>query len=141
MIIILGKTCSGKDTLLNELTKFGYHKLITYREKLFCDSATEDFELSDNKTIVILTPNEYKDFLSRSNIKHTSIYLYANNSTIKERLLIRGDNKDEASRRILQDNIDFKGVENIVNKIIYNNKNTNLNDVVNNILQYLEKRE
>lgn len=136
MIIILGKTCSGKDTLINELIKLGCHK-----GKRYYGSSIEDFSVSDNKTIVIFTPSDYKDFLSKTNVNHISIYLYANNSTIKERLLIRGDNKDEANSKILQDNIDFKGVENIVDKIIYNNKNTKLNDVVNNILQYLEKRE
>lgn len=30
MILLLGKTCSGKDTILNEIVKLGYKKLVTY---------------------------------------------------------------------------------------------------------------
>lgn len=30
MIILTGKSCSGKDTILKELTKLGYQKIITY---------------------------------------------------------------------------------------------------------------
>lgn len=63
--------------------------------------------------------------------------MYANNLTIKERLVKRGDRKEEAERRLKQDNIDFKGVENMVDKIIYNNSNDSIDNVVNKLLAYL----
>ena len=67
------------------------------------------------------------------------IYIYANNATIKERLRSRGDDKSEAQRRLEHDNSDFKGVENEVDKIFYNNKGNNIDDVVNKIVAWLEK--
>lgn len=67
-----------------------------------------------------------------------TIYIYANNSTIKKRLKKRGDDEKEAQRRIDEDNIDFKGVENMVDKIVYNNNGTYIDDVVNKILKYVE---
>ncbi len=30
MILLIGKTCSGKDTILNEIIKLGYKKIVTY---------------------------------------------------------------------------------------------------------------
>lgn len=30
MILLIGKTCSGKDTILNEIVKLGYKKIVTY---------------------------------------------------------------------------------------------------------------
>ena len=29
MIILVGKSCSGKDTVVKELTKMGYNKIVT----------------------------------------------------------------------------------------------------------------
>lgn len=179
MIIIIGKTASGKDTILNELIKHGYHKMVTYttrpmrpgevqdknnhfisednflemiRKGLFLEhksyktidgtwyygSLINDYENSDERTVIILNPDGYKELLKKTNISHKSIYIYANNSTIKERLKKRGDKKEEAERRMKQDNIDFKGIENMVDKIIYNNSGKDINDVVQSILNYIE---
>ena len=101
-------------------------------------SSKESYINSNDKTIIILTPDGYRDVLSTLDQKITAIYIYANNQTIKERLKKRGDNKEEADRRLLHDNEDFKGVENIVDKIVYNNKSNNIDDVVNTIMKYLE---
>ena len=30
MILLMGKTCSGKDTILNKIVKLGYKKLVAY---------------------------------------------------------------------------------------------------------------
>lgn len=181
MIIIIGKTASGKDTILNELIKHGYHKMIIYTtrpmrvgeiqdktyhfisENKFLDmvnkglfleyksyktvdgtwyygSLIDDYENSDDKTIIILNPYGYKELLKITNISHKAIYIYANNLTIKERLAKRGDKKEEADRRLKQDNIDFKGIENMVDKIIYNNSNDNIGNIVNKILDYLSHK-
>lgn len=181
MVIIMGKTSSGKDTIVNELiSKHGSRKCITYttrpmrdgekqdityhfitedkfkqkiREDFFAEYksyntefgiwyygvALEDIEKADDKTVIILTPDGYRDIIKKVKNKPKSIYIYANNSTIKERLINRGDDPKEAQRRLEHDNLDFKGIETEVDKIIYNNKGTDINDVVNKILKYLEE--
>ena len=177
----MGKTSSGKDTIVNELIfKYGFRKCVTYttrpmrdgekqdityhfiteddfkqkiREDFFVEYksydtefgiwyygvALEDVENADDKTVIILTPDGYRDVIKKVKNKPKSIYIYANNSTIKERLINRGDNPKEAQRRLEHDNIDFKDVETEVDKIVYNNKGSNINDVVNKILKYLEE--
>ena len=181
MVIIMGKTSCGKDTVVNELiTKHGFRKCVTYttrpmrdgekqdityhfiteddfkqkiRENFFAEYksydtefgfwyygvALEDVENADDKTVIILTPDGYRDVIKKVKNKLKSIYIYANNSTIKERLINRGDDPKEAQRRLEHDNIDFKDVETEVDKIVYNNKGSNINDTVNKILKYLEE--
>lgn len=178
MLIVLGKTASGKDTIVNELvSKHGFKKVVTYttrpmRKKEIPDvtyhyiseqeflekvqkgffaeykaykteegiwyygSAIQDYTNADEKCVIILTPSGLKDIL-KLKIEFSSIYVYANNLTIKERLVKRGDRKEEAERRLKQDNIDFKSVENMVDKIIYNNSNDSIDNVVNKLLAYL----
>ena len=68
-------------------------------------------------------------FINSSNIQ--------NNQTIKKRLIKRGDDLKEAERRVSHDNDDFKGIENEVDKIVYNNDGTNIDDVVQKILKYM----
>lgn len=180
MTILIGKTASGKDSILNKLVnEHGYMKTTTFttrpmregeiqdityhfitdeefdkkvNEGFFAEyktyntafgvwkygSSKESYVKSDNKTVIILTPDGYRDILEALDEKPTAIYIYANNQTIKERLKKRGDNKEEAERRLLHDNEDFNGVENMVDKIVYNNKSNNIDDVVNTILRYLE---
>lgn len=181
MLIILGKTASGKDTILNELVKHGFRKMITYttrptrpgemqdktyhfisedeflemvRKGLFLEykpyetvngtwyygSLIKDYKKADDDTVVILNPDGYKDFLEKINLPHKSIYLYSNNNSIKERLIKRGDKKEEAERRLKQDNADFNGIENMVDKILYNNSNDNIENIVNKILTYLRNK-
>lgn len=180
MVTILGKTNSGKDSIVNKLVnEHGFKRAITYttrpmrdgeiqdvtyhfitdeefdkkvNEGFFAEyktyktafgvwkygSSKESYIKSDNKTVIILTPDGYRDILETLDEKPTAIYIYANNQTIKERLKKRGDNKEEAERRLIHDNEDFKGVENMVDKIVYNNRSNNIDDVVNTILWYLE---
>ena len=181
MLVIIAKTASGKDTIVNELiSKHGFRKCITYTTRPMRDGeiqdityhfiteddfkqkvkndffaeyklyntefglwyygvALEDIEKADDNTIVILTPDGYRDIIKKIKNNPKSIYIYANNSTIKERLVNRGDDPKEAQRRLEHDNLDFKGIETEVDKIIYNNKGTDINDVVNKILKYLEE--
>lgn len=180
MIVLIGKSASGKDTILNRLVGNGYKKMITYttrpmrngeiqdktyhfiseedfKQKVddgffaewksyittegvwYYGSATEDYEKSDDKTIIILTPDGYRDVVEVLKNKPKSIYIYANNATIKERLQKRGDDKDEAARRIKHDNEDFKGVDQLVDRIVYNNREAKINDVVTIIENVLYK--
>lgn len=180
MIILIGKTASGKTVIREELIRRGYSGIITYTSrpvrkgekqdvtyhfiseeefkqkiandffaeyktydtvfgKWYYGSALEDLENADEKSVIILTPDGYRDVVDKLSKKPISIYIYANNSTIKKRLKKRGDNKEEAQRRIEHDNEDFKDVENMVDKIVYNNDGTDINDVVDKILKYLEE--
>lgn len=180
-IIIIGKTSSGKTSIVNELvSKHNFKKIVTFtsrpKRKREVDSidyhfitkeefknkidegffaewkayttvegiwyygtALEDLENAENNSVIILTPDGFREVKDKLGDAITSIYIYANNSTIKKRLIARGDNPEEAKRRLEQDNEDFKGVENEVDRIVYNNDGTNINDVVNKILEFLEE--
>lgn len=180
ILILLGKTASGKDKTVNKLVnEYNFKKIITYTtrpmrkdeiqdvtyhyiseddfknkisEGFFAEwktyvtkfgewyygTALKDMEKADDKSVIILTPDGYKDVIEQLSTKHKSIYIYANNTTIKKRLIERGDNSREAQRRLEQDNVDFKGIENKVNKIVYNNDGANIEDVIGKILEFLE---
>ena len=178
LIVLLGRSCSGKDTICNELTKLEFHRIVTtttrpmrdgeingytynfVSDEEFQKKIDEDFFLeyktytvadgsvwyygspkqdfySDKDSIVILTPDGYRDFL-KFNIPHKSIYVYSNVDTIKKRLMARGDNKDEAERRVAHDIKDFKGIENEVDYIVYNNDGFDINLVVEEILKKIK---
>lgn len=92
----------------------------------------------EKDSVIILSPSSYRSLLKNGyNLK--SIYIYTNNQTIKNRISKRMDDKEEANRRIATDMNDFKGIEQEVDKIVYNNDGTSINDVVNNIISCLEK--
>ena len=96
-------------------------------------TSLEDLENADDKSVIILTPDGYRDVINKLTRRPISIYLYANNQTIKKRLIKRGDDPKEAERRVSHDNDDFKGIENEVDKIIYNNDGTDINNVMQKI--------
>ena len=102
-------------------------------------TAMEDLEKADDKTVVILTPDGYRDIKGKVDCKVVSIYLYANNATIKKRLMVRGDDPKEAERRVLHDNEDFKGIENEVDRIVYNNESDTIDGAVQKILKYVSE--
>ena len=99
-------------------------------------TAIDDIEGND-KSILIITPDGYRDIIARLGYKPRSIYLYANNETILKRLQNRGDNREEAMRRVEHDNRDFKDVTLLADKIVYNNAHDKLDDVVNKIIEYI----
>lgn len=97
---------------------------------------------TDEDRIIILNPDGFhqiKKILEPEKVK--SIYVYSNIKTIRNRLKKRGDKKEEAERRIGHDLIDFKGLENEVDKIVYNNEDDNLDDVVQKILSYITENK
>ena len=102
-------------------------------------TALVDLENADDKSVIILTPDGYRDVVNKLSKKPISIYLYANNATIKKRLKKRGDDQKEAERRILHDNEDFKGIENEVDKIVYNNESDTIDGVIQKILKYVSE--
>lgn len=103
-------------------------------------SPLDEISRSDNKSIVILTPDGYRDIKDELD-DHVAIYIYANNKTIRSRLSNRGDKKEEADRRIKQDNKDFKDAEFLADRIFYNNKDKDIGDLVDEICKYLKTRE
>ena len=183
MVIILGKTCSGKDTIVNNLIDLhGFKKIVTsttrpmrkgekqdvtyhflseedFKQKIdegyfveyktydtefgewYYGTSLEDLENADDKSVIILTPDGYRDVVKKLSNRPTAIYIYANNATIKKRLLKRGDNPNEAQRRLEHDNEDFKCIENEVDRIVYNNDGTNINEVVQKILDFCKEME
>ena len=179
MICILGKTASGKTSIVNKLVNLhNMHQIITYtsrpirknekqdvtyhyisednfKQKIlegffaewktyntefgvwYYGTALEDLESADDNSVIILTPAGYKDVIKRiSKNKMTSIYIHADDSTILKRLKSRGDNEDEAIRRLNSDNIDFEGIENEADYIVHND-DTNMNDVVAEIIKHI----
>lgn len=183
MIIIIGKTASGKDTVVkmlceqhickkiityttrpmreNEIDGITYHFISDeeFKQKInegffaeyksyqsefgewFYGTSEESILNSDDNSIIILTPQGYKDILSKyPNLNYKSIYLYASNRTIRKRLIERGDNKDEAARRVRHDNNDFRGIYKIVDKVICNNYNKWLEKVIKKIMWVTNKK-
>ena len=69
------------------------------------------------------------------------IYVYSNLSTIKKRRLFyrKDDNKDEIERRINSDNIDFKNADILADKIVYNNDENDLYEVIEKIISLYKK--
>lgn len=184
MLVIIGKTASGKTTLREKMVKeYGFNPIITYttrpmrkgeeegktyhyitdeefnekiKEGFFAEykeyntkkgiwkygSAKEDLINSDKSSIIILTPGGVEDIrknLPEPEIDMKIIYIYSNLSTIKRRLFYRKDNKDEIERRINSDNIDFKNADILADKIVYNNDENDLYEVIEKIISLYKK--
>lgn len=178
-IVVAGKSCSGKTTIVNKLVSIyefeiivrytnrpkrkgekdnvDYHYISTedFEQKIndgffvewkkyetvegtwYYGTAREDLENAEDNTLVILTPDGYRDVCKKLEKKPVCIYIYANNSTIKKRLISRGDDEKEAERRLKQDNKDFKDFEYEADKIFYNNSDTGINSVVERIINFV----
>lgn len=150
MLVLVGKTCTGKDTVMKELIDKGFEKIVTYTTrpsrpgesdgvtyhfiseedflekenngffaettsydtvfgKWYYGSAREDYEGEDNiKKAIILNPSGLKQLFENEVKNVVSFELCAPNDVIRRRLLLRGDNPEEAERRIVADNNDFK---------------------------------
>ena len=179
ILVISGKSASGKDLVVKKLVEKGYSRIVRYttrskrkgeqqdiayhfisdeefkqkiEEGFFAEyktyntefgvwyygTALDDLENADDKSVIVLEPQSYRDIkdeLSDKNI--ICVYLYANNSTIKKRLEHRGDNPNEVIRRMESDNEDFKGFENEVDRIVYNNDDDKIDNVLSKILKYV----
>ena len=173
MIVILGKTASGKDAICRKLIQRGFHRVVTYtsrpmrpgevqnqtyhfvskekfevliRNGLFAEyrgylttsglwyygSALEDYNrnLTD---LIVLNPTGYSKVKKIANETVISFYIDSDVEIIKKRLLKRGDDHDEAMRRIESDLKDFKGIENEVDYVIKNNGDKTLDEIADEI--------
>ncbi len=112
---------------------------ITIEGVWYYGTALEDLKNAEDNSVIILTPEGFREIKDKLGNNVISIYIYANNQTIKKRLIARGDNPKEAERRLESDNKDFKGFENEVDRIVYNNDGTDINNVVDEILKFLKE--
>lgn len=177
MLILLGKTASGKDSIVKKLiSDYGYNKIVTYTTRpmrpgevdgenyhfiseeeflnkidkeefleykvyhtfngdWFYGSAKDDFINANKRTVIILTPNGYKDFLECLSIPHISILIHTNRFITKRRLLKRGDDKKEIKRRMKHDDIDFLGCNKLVTYNVKNGLFNGLDDVAKNVFK------
>lgn len=170
MIIIMGKTASGKDTICNRLKKHGYDKLISYTTRpmrkneseenpyhfitrsqfrrlieqgffleyrtyettegiWYYGTSVQSYIEADNNTIVVLTPSGYINLCAALKVKPKCIYIKSDVESIKQRLIKRGDNLEEAKRRIETDARDFINAEELADFVVENNWNSNIDYV------------
>lgn len=103
-------------------------------------SAKEDYINSNDKTVIILSPSSVRDILNCGINNLHVIYVYSNIDTIRKRLKQRGDDKEEAERRIRADIDDFKNAEFLSHKIVYNNYDDNIEEVIEKIIELSTER-
>ena len=183
MLILMGKTASGKNLVRDQLVeKYHFSPIITYTtrpmrknekqdvtyhfisdeefkrkidEGFFAEwksyitnegvwyygTALEDIENADDKSVIILTPQGYRDIKEKLPDKNIAcIYLYENIDTMRKRLSKRGDDQKEVERRIKSDLENFKNFESEADKIVYNNDGTDIDEVIKKILDFVEEK-
>ena len=101
-------------------------------------TALDDCMNASDKDVIILTPDGVRD-LKNNDVNLIAVYLYSNLKTIRHRLKFRGDDLKEVERRISSDIKDFKDAEMLADRIVYNNLNDNIDNVVENVLCWYEK--
>ena len=101
-------------------------------------TALEDCVNATDNDVIILTPDGVRD-LKNNDVNLIVVYLYSNLKTIRHRLEFRGDDEKEIERRISSDIKDFKDAEMLADRIVYNNLNDNIDNVVENVLYWYEK--
>lgn len=159
MILLLGKSASGKDTIQKELIKMGMNSVVSYttrpmrvgeregieyhfitkeeffkkeKEGFFAEttsynvatgetwyygSAIED--LTDDK-VVIVNPDGYRQIKKIKSLNPVSFLLNVDKNILWTRLQNRGDNLEEAKRRLIADDNDFEGLSECVDFVLRN---------------------
>ncbi len=185
LLIICGKMCSGKDTVVKRLINKGFKKVVTYTTRpkrrgetdgvdyhfisteefkrriqdgffleyrdykvasgdtWYYGSAKEDVMKirDDQKKVIILSPSGVDKMieLKRTNdILFKIVHLKCTDATIRERAKHRKDNKQEVERRIISDGNDFCVMDIFADKVVWNNLDCELGDVVKEVLDYIE---
>lgn len=164
MILLTGRSASGKDAILKELLRIcGMEHVKSYttrpkrpgetdgveyhfiseeeflkKKATGCFGAERAYKVTQNRTwyygmlledikahaengVAILDPKGVRDLLAYKDLDLTVFYIAASPEVIQDRLIKRGDDPDEAERRTLADNEDFKDIEQIYNYAIENN--------------------
>lgn len=153
MLLLIGKSCAGKDLIKKKLIDNGMEAVVTYttrpprpgevdgrtyhfisqdiflrrkQQGFFAETtsyhvATGDIwhygsaveDLTDDK-VIIVNPEGLKQIKNIESLNPVSFYITASEETIWDRLKHRGDNIDEAARRINADREDFSDIVNYV---------------------------
>lgn len=164
--IIVGKTCSGKTSIVKELVNRGYEQIVTCTTRPIREGEVEDVTyhyLSDEEfqkgikngdfieytsynvasgetwyygtrksdlvpgKIIILNPAGLKTLKNSCvDFPYSVIYINSSDDVIRRRLTERGDNPDEARRRIQADMSDFANIYALANYTITNNDNVSI---------------
>lgn len=103
-------------------------------------SVIEDFNKNE-KSFIILTPSGYKDIINKLGYKPKSVYISAANKIITERLKQRGDNPQEANRRLVSDNKDFLNIEKLADMTVFNNFNKDIEKNTKRIIDFYNNKE
>lgn len=110
-----------------------YTYYLTVHGKWYYGSRLKHLENSDNK-IIILNPDGIKKLSESIDLKKWYIvYLSCSDEVIRERLDKRGDNKDEATRRMAADKNDFEDIEKYANVIVANDGYRSANMIAESI--------
>lgn len=167
LIVLLGKTCSGKTTIAKEFEKEGFRKVVTCTtrpkrvsekdgtdynfldqavfdemkrngefaetaeyvmandQKVSYGSLKKDFE-GDETKILVLTPSGLKT-IRESGLPVFAVYVKTDNETIKKRLKMRGDDPEEAIRRLAADDDVFKDAEKLSDFVVNGKKTPECN--------------
>lgn len=185
LVIITGKMCSGKDTVVKRLINKGFKKVVTYTtrpkrrgetdgvdyhyiskkdferkiqdgffleyrtsksvsgETWYYGSAKEDMmKIQDNqKKVIILSPSGVDKMIELKRINDILfkiVYLKCTDTTIRERAKFRRDDEQEVEKRIVSEGNDFCVMDIFADKVVWNNLDCELKDVVNEVLDYIE---
>ena len=179
MIVLCGKTASGKDTIMQELINLGFERVVTYTtrpmrngeengksyyfvsEDRFKELENKGFflettcynvangqtwyygtpinDLTDDKAI-IMNLDGVKVIRQHQELNPVIFYISTNEYTIRTRLLNRGDNLQEAARRIKADNEDFKDIHNYIDCCLVNNGEITPRELAYKIVNIYRKR-
>lgn len=175
MLVLLGKTASGKDSVMRFLCKkYGLKKVVTYTtrpmrtgeingetyyyisKEEFLRKVKEGFffeykkyetvhgdwyygaaktDLDHEDAAIILTPAGFTEYLERYTGTLQSVYLDVSNEIIQKRFIKRGDEPEEAKRRLEHDNEDFLEVESMADLVI-DNEGRSIESVAEDIWKY-----
>ena len=149
MILLCGKTATGKDTIQKELIKMGYKSVVSYTtrpprkgevdgvtynfisEEEFLKKESEGFfaettsynvasgetwhygaaikDLTSDK-VFIVNPEGLRQIRKMKTLNPIAFYIMVEEETIWNRLRQRGDNSEEARRRLNADDVDFSNI-------------------------------
>lgn len=163
MIVLCGRSCSGKDTIKKELINRGYHNIVRYTTRpiregevdgvdyhfvtedqfhdiMFHENPdmrfveTECYQVANGdfwyygtrksdlqcNAVITANPNSLNKILAVEEANPFVFYIHANSNVLRSRSIDRGDNRDEAERRMKADDADFARILDVVDFVIKN---------------------
>ena len=97
-----------------------------------------DFLNANNKSIVIITPEGFRELREKYNFDIFSIYIDCDEDILEERINNRGDNPIEINRRLKADKKDFEFINKDVDRVVFNNGNLEI--TIQAILKLIKER-